>query len=220
MKKKSLLVIVLAMIVVPWSASADVIYDNGMPDGGSAWYNDSSNMWRRNADDFILESGASTIKGIHWWGVYYAANQPVPNHFRVSIYGTAAGAYLPGNPILQTLSSYSISGVDSGLDLISGHDIYYYSISFSSPINLNSGTTYWLEILNDTTPDFAEWAWATSRYLDGTHAQSDGIGWQTEYAELAFKLTDDSSSVPEPSTVLLVGLGLMSLAGVRRKRKG
>lgn len=214
MKKLIVAAVILAMTMLSGGAFADVIFDNGGPDGQDAWFSDP--VWAdfRNADDFVLGSGASVITDIHWWGVYGSGNtQPALNDFTIIIYETAAGANLPGTPF-YTNNAGNVTGVDSGMDLINGYDIYYYSIVVDA-IPLSAGTTYWLEILNDTSNDPSAWAWATSSQ-EGSHAWWNGT-WQSHWAEMAFKLTNDDVPVPEPGTLFLLGLGLMGLAGTRRK---
>ncbi len=58
-------------------------------------------------------------------------------------------------------------------------------------------------------------------YLTGTDTiqvvTSGGDGWVLDYSQIT--LSDNATTVPEPTTMLLLGLGLMGLARVRRKLK-
>lgn len=217
MRKIILLVVIMATTMLSGGAFADVIYDNGGPDGVTAWFSDPSYADFRNADDFVLECGASVITDIHWWGVYISENtQPASNDFTINIYDTAAGANLPGTSV-YTNNAGNVIGVDSGMDMQGTWDIYYYSI-FVDAIPLSAGTTYWLEIMNDTPNDPVSWAWTASSQM-GSHAWGNNGVWQNDFDEMAFKLTDDVP-VPEPGTLFLLGLGVMCLAGTRRKLQG
>jgi len=47
----------------------------------------------------------------------------------------------------------------------------------------------------------------------------DRIGLDYDYNDMIFAFTDPPTAVPEPSTILLFGTGLLGLAAVRRRRK-
>ena len=212
MRKIILVAAILAMTVMSGSAVAAVIYDNGTPDGNALC---PSYFMLFNADDFSLASGASTISDIHWWGAYSDNIQPV-NDVTITIYDTAALAYLPGNQV-YTNNVGNVIGVDSGIDFGTNLlDIYYYSIVVN-PISLTAGEIYWLEIKNDTGG--SRWGWATSDYLTGGHALWYEGSWTSRDGEMAFYLTDDPVSTPEPGTLFLLGLGLIGVAGARRKHQ-
>lgn len=216
MRKTILLAVILAMAMMSGRAMAAVIYDNGAPDAGGLCYSDPSYAELFVADHFVLQTGVSVITDIHWWGAYMDSTQPA-NDFTITIYDTAALTYQPGNQVYAN-NAGNVVGVDSGIDFGTGitRDIYYYSIVVN-PISLTAGEIYWLEIKNDTGG--ANWSWATSDYLTGGHALWYEGSWSSRDGEMAFYLTDDPVSTPEPGTLFLLGLGLIGVAGVRRKHQ-
>lgn len=221
MKKITIFVIFLGISLISGVSFAGVIYDNGGPDpDGNAYFNDSGTYDNLNADSFTLQAGANTITDIHWWGVY-TDNVAKDDNFTIVIYDTSGAAFLPGNSV-SPINSFNESRSDTGLDLFGALDIYSYSV-FIDPITLNFGETYWLEVLNNTTPNEQGWAWAwVTSQLDGDHAywqSNNGEYWAPTFDNLAFNLTNDAAPVPEPSTFLLLGGGLAGLGFVVRRRK-
>lgn len=212
MKKLVLFVAIAAMALMTGVASAAIIYDNGSPDAYTIWFSDPSYDVYKAADSFVLKSGASTIKDIHWWGGYDKG--VTSDDFTIKIYATAATALLPGAEI-YVRNVGAVTRTDTGVVGEDGNEIYSYSIIID-PIALAAGTTYWLEIVNST--EGGEWGWSSSAI--GSHATWNGEGWIETSDELAFNLTGDApipTGVPEPATMMLLGLGLAGVAVARKK---
>ena len=213
----------LAITMLYGNVSAVVIYDNGVPEATNAalTFSDPSYDVYRVADDFVLGGGVSVITDIHWWGGYENGNyQPVSNDFTITIYETSNSAYLPGASV-YTSNIGNVVGTYCDITNSWGSDIYYYSI-FVEPIILSTGTIYWLEIVNDTADDDVFWGWARTNgegvFANWGYPDEDVWNGRT-LQEMSFNLTNDSASVPEPATMLLVGFGMIGLAGFRRKFK-
>lgn len=169
------------------------------------------------AEDFVLQAGANTIADIHWTGGYFEAPASSDN-FTIQIFDDNAGQ--PG-AILHNLSNIVDAGrVDTGVDL-AVYSIFAYWIDIA-PLDLSAGDTYWLSIFNTTSPD-ERWFWGSN--ASGGNAQfrffqppDPDPGWETVDYTMDFQLTGPSS-IPEPTTLALMGLGLAGIGYGRRRSK-
>lgn len=218
----------LAMAMMSGGASAAVIYDNGAPDTSAAGIASDPISGIVVADDFVLNSGANVITDLHWWGYWVDYNSeppvgpmPTTNNFTITIYappfpGLPPEDQLPGDQAY----SCNIGDVDATkteMTAADGMTIYSYYYVFTTPLTLEAGWPYWLSIENDSDMEEIGWYWASAGvgqcwYKMGEDAWEPGWG-----AVLAFNLTGETCEIPEPTTMFLLGFGLISLAGLRRK---
>ena len=162
-------------------------------------------------DNFTLGT-TSTVTGVDWVGGYFNPPTQGPiTAFTISFYADSGGA--PGG----LLASTSVSGT-ANETLLTGPN-YSYTTAIT-PFIAAAGTEYWMSIV----PDLGfppQWGWASGTGGDGI-AYQDFFGSRSQLGtDLAFGL-QGSPVVPEPSSLVLAGLGGMSFLvvyGWRRRRR-
>ena len=166
------------------------------------------------ADDFVI-SGLTTVGSATWYGRYGDLTAaPNPTDFTVRIFSDSGGA-----PPQTAAFEFSVSVIPvlTGLDL-GGVPWYSYTADISAILGTG---TYWFSVMeNDGGTALSgntQWLWGENNVSAQRSVRfSDAEAWVNGAGNnMAFSL-DTTSSVPEPSTWLLLGTGLA--LGAFRKR--
>ena len=193
-KTKSIYLALLAVLLSPMAANADVIVDTGN-NGGGIRYVLSGSQWIAGQFSIVDDYSITSIQG--WIGVSNLGD------LTVAIYSDIAG--LPGTELYS--SAFTSSGANSwqgltGLawDIVSG--------TYFAAFEVRPGQSFFGELPGGAINPLPGYAFTT----DGNWVEFDGIN-------SSFRINADAASVPEPGTLALLGLGLAGMGMTRRKKK-
>jgi len=210
-RSKVILLAALFALVLSASAYGAVLYsqpyDNNAQvvasqndEGGLGNFASTYDNWNINP------GGLYTVDEVKFTGGYFNGDPGSITGWTVNVYFDNAGQ--PG-----TLQHTAHIAGNGGETLLNG-SIYTYDLTGLGFQEL-SGIEYWISVV----PDLAfppQWGWATGTGGDGV-AYQDFFNNRTQLgADQAFEL--DGSSVPEPGTLVMMGTGVLGLAGAIRRK--
>jgi hypothetical protein len=220
----SLLVLCLAL-----TASAQ-IYSEGPIDGNdNAFFVTGPNLpnflgsVQDISDGFVAaNSGTVTDIEIGEWSV------GTPTTISYSLSASAFGNELGQFDVTQNAGNTTLLFTNSF-----GYGVYDSNASISGGPSLNAGSTYWLTVSNadDASHDGTQ-AWdipnggsggpATCNFRQsGTNFGDCGLGGESftlSSSATTTTSTTTSGTTPEPSSIMLLGSGILGLAGVLRRK--
>jgi hypothetical protein len=161
-------------------------------------------------DDFTFTQ-TWDVESFHWVGEYFnPAVQGNITGWTLTFYNDNAGQ--PGNPIATGF--FPGNGNETFLTNSTGFPTYEYSLFFGS-FDMAPGR-YWASVV----PDLGfppQWGWSTGTGGNGI-AYQDFFGTRTALAaDMAFAI-DGTAVVPEPGTLVMLGTGVLGLAGALRRK--
>jgi hypothetical protein len=190
-----LFVLCLALAVIP--ASAQVIYDNGPANGSvDAW---TINFGYVVSDTFTVD--ASAVQGFDFTVWAY------PGDTALTVDWSITSAEFGGTTYGSGTASLSSSFITSNQ--------YGYDVDKLSASGLNvvlGGGTYWLNLQNATTSFGDPLFWDENS--GPSSASESAVG---TIASEAFDIRG-TGTIPEPSSIMLFGSGILGLAGVLRRK--
>jgi hypothetical protein len=200
----------------PCDGVQNLIYCQGFDGTGNAYssQNDTNGfgLFAQVYDNFSVNS--NVIDSVHWVGAYFnPPNQGPITGWTVDLYADAGGQ--PG-ALLLTHSEAGTAG-ETFLGNFGGFPTYEYWV-MGLTWNVTPGTQYWLSVY----PDLGfppQWGWSSGTGGDGISYQ-DFFGARSQLAaDMAFALDGQGGGeIPEPGTLIMLGTGVLGLAGVIRRK--
>ncbi len=206
----SLLALCLTLAAVP--AAAQTVYSNGAINGNvDAW---TINFGFVVSDSFNVSNSGTPITGASF-GIWLFPGDTLTSA-ELSITSGENG----GTSYFDQVVNFTSAGC---IGNIYGYDVCRENTSFNGPI-LNGGT-YWLNLQNASVPSGDPVFWDENSGPSSASENSLGTLPSEAFTLLGGETTTTSTTtttttgtVPEPTSIMLFGSGILSLAGTIRRK--
>ena len=206
--------LIVALLCLGGAAHASLIFDNGGPSTLNPGASNLSDT--QQAQDFLLTS-ITSLTSVRFWSLEVSSGDFLGSvlwEIRTNRLGVPGSTVVASGTAAPTRTA---AGTTLGLN--------QFQNDFNISVNNLAAGTYWLTIHNgplssNAFTDFY-WSWAdpnATAFAGQEFALNPaGTAWTTNDSEAAFQIFGTSSSTPEPGSLILAGVALLTIGLIRKR---